>query len=230
MQTILKSVIPVLLLALPVWTAPAQFQGRVVSDNVASDETGAPKRYRMTVTLGPGAGRIETDSRDGLPPTVMIARKDPPVLWMLDPAAKSYMEVRRVRAHTGADSAAHAVHELPPSMRRTGKKTKLLGYPCEEILMKQGEMETRLMVTDRLADLARTMQSLFAAGSGEEEPGAAALYRLGLYPLSSASSYNREVIESQYVTAVERLAPDSTLFVVPQGYRRQSAPGTSIPR
>jgi len=209
----------------------AQFQGRIVSDNMTIDETGSAARTRMTVTLGASAGRIETSTAGGGPATVMIARKQEGVLWILDSASMSYQEVRRARLPAVLpDSVKPVPGKMPGAMRRSGRKGKHLGYPCEEVVMKQGGLETRLMVTDRLPDLAGTMHGLFDSGevpaAGE---GIGALYDAGWFPLTSASSLEGNVIESQQVVLIERLVPDPSLFQLPSGYRKRRPPGTDLP-
>ena len=96
--------------------------------------------------------------------------------------------------------------------------------------MKQGGLETRLMVTDRLPDLARTMHGLFDSGEVPvTDEGVGALYRAGWFPLTSASSLEGNVIESQQVVLIERLVPDPSLFQLPSGYHKRPAPRTDLP-
>ena len=219
MNSLMKRLlVPVLL-----WPAAlvAQFEGVIESKNVTTDETGLQQEFTMTMEVKGTMARI-TNSAIGTTPQVrMICRNDLKVIWMINDEEQSYFEIPQTEG--AEDVPIPGGSEEKTVVRRTGRTKKILGYPCEQFLVRRSDAETEIWGTRRLAGVARAL----AKALGQEQMGKAGdwtdeLTKIGVFPLYASTRVGGEIVESQEVTRIEQRALPPELFTIPQGYKKQS--------
>jgi hypothetical protein len=140
---------------------------------------------------------------------------------MLNEEEKSYFEIAQ-------NQKAEEIH--PPSggagdaykVRRTGKKRKILGYPCEQIFFKRDVEETEIWGTTALGHLSSAISRALGEEHAESADGwANELLKMGVFPLISATKIEGSLAESQEITLIEKKTLPEELFLLPAGYRKQ---------
>ncbi len=208
------------LLILFTYTAPAQFEGVFETKNLTTDEMGAVQKFSTTMWIKDGMAKIRNDPEGSTPSSTMIYRSDRQVIWLLNEADSSYVEIVQAR-NTPA--------ELPPDLgssykiRRTRKTTKILGYRCQQVLIQWSEKQTELWGSDRLSKLAGALSSVLGSDNSQVSGGLMdEVEKLGLFPLRSITKIDGRVVESQEVTAIREKRLGNELFEIPVGYVKQS--------
>ncbi len=196
--------------------AGAQFEGIVESRNSTVDELGKTQHFVMTMWIRSDRLKIHNTEMGSTPATTMIYRLDKHLMWILNDEEKSYFEVLR----EGPQQAPPAAPEGEKvRVVRTGKTKKILGYPCERILILRGEESTEIWGTKKLESLAKAISNLVGS---EGEPGwSDELEKLGVFPLSAASKLGGAVVESQEVYKIESREIPDALFEIPPGYIKE---------
>jgi hypothetical protein len=202
--------------------ASGQFEGIVQSNNYTVDDNGVGQRFDMTIWIRHDMLRVKIPSVGGTPGSVVIYRHDRRVSWVINDADRTYFEVPftdQVVQEKQADQASDK-----STVDRTKRARKLLGYQCEQIILKRGESETEIWGAKGLSDLAAQMDSLLG-DSGERGTGTETevMRQLQLFPLVSITRSNGKVVDSQEVTRIERRPLDLVLFLIPQDYKKQAA-------
>jgi hypothetical protein len=201
----------------------AQFEGVVRSNNVTTDETGEMVAFEMTMWLKPDMLRIENSSTPSAPRSVMIYRNDRRVIWMLNDEDKSYFEIRQ-------EGVPDFLGEIPRAeksslaVKKTGRKRKILGFPCEQVMVTRDDQVTEIWGTPALNDLNEALRQTIGqdpALSGDDWNDE--LTRMGLFPLISVTRIEGKVAESQEVTRIERKKLLQYLFEIPEGFQRHKA-------
>ena len=198
----------------------AQFEWVIESKNVTTDETGLQQEFTMTMEVKGTMARI-TNSAIGTTPQVrMICRNDLKLIWMINDEEQSYFEIPQTEG--AEDVPIPGGSEEKSVVRRTGRTKKILGYPCEQFLVRRSDAETEIWGTRRLAALALAL----AKALGHEQLGKAGdwtdeLTKIGVFPLYASTRIGGAIVESQEVTRIEQRAFAPELFAVPQGYKKQ---------
>ncbi len=216
----------VCLASLIVTRAHSQFEGIVESKNITTDEMGKPQEFIMTMWVKKEMVRIETKSAS-VPGSTMIYRTDMKKIFMLNDAEKSYFEISQEEKPQEVFASGRRLDSLSGttakySIKKTGKKKNIAGYPCEEFLIKRNTEETQLWGTKKLAHLVSAISK--ALGQEHEslvEGAANEVMKQGIYPMASSTKLDGNVIESQEVTRVETKSLDANLFTLPAGYKKQ---------
>lgn len=161
--------------------------------------------------------RIRLEAQEGEMQVVILMDVGAQSVMMVMPAAKMYMEMP-------ADMGSDGPEDLPTDFRMTGKKETILGYPCEQIVIRQEKSETEAWVTK---GLGKFLQAGFPARSSsavmkriEEE-----LVQKGYFPLRMimrAADGSGEV--RMEATNIEKSKLGDDLFSVPAGYQKMSMP------
>jgi hypothetical protein len=202
--------------------APAQFEGVVESRNLTMDERGVAQHYVMTMWVRKEMVRVQIPQVGEMPGSTVIYRSDRKLSWVLNDLEKSYFEVslspdaqQRV-AVPDVDSADR------PIFVRTKKTRKMLGYPCEQVIVKRGESETEIWGTKGLAALTAVLEGTLAldarSGAGYENE---MIEQMGIFPIVSTTRYEGKIIESQEITRIEMKPVGPELFLVPADYVKQ---------
>ncbi len=200
--------------------AQAPFEGIVESNNSTMDDMGEMQRYTMTLRVKGEKARTDISAFGSNPANLLIHRRDLGVVWVLDESKKTYFEMRM-------DGQEQAGKEMKGSgdskLKKTGKKRKILGYPCEQLIFRNGDVQTEYWGTKKLTSLASTIARIF--GAGESTEGISdALASLGYFPMIARTKLEGKVIEYSEVTKITRCALEDSLFVVPADYHKESAP------
>ncbi len=200
-------------------TLRAQFEGVIETSNTTTDETGAEQHYVMTMWIKGSMAKITNTATPATPASTMIYRSDLRVIRILNDENKTFFEVPQ---GTSKDEDSGEGGK-PAAIRKTGKTKKILGYRCDQYVMRQEEMETEIWGTKDL----RGLSSALARALGEERAGQGEawndeLTRLGIYPILANTRIEGKVVESQEVVRIEKRSLPDDLFSLPAGYKKQS--------
>ncbi len=217
-MTTLNLLLVCTILALAATDAPAQFEGIVQSSNYTMDDDGTGYRYAMTMWVRKNMVRVQVPAYGSTGASTVIYRSDRKVSWVLDEAAKTYFEVSQVQGPMPPGSGTRPSDKA--ATNRTGKTKKVLGYLCEQVLVKRGDVETEIWGAKGLGELAAVLNATLHDGLayGDEED---IIGRMGLYPLLSVTRFEGRILESQEVTKIERTTLSQELFQIPAGYSKQ---------
>jgi hypothetical protein len=152
-----------------------------------------------------------------------IYRGDRHVLCIINPSEKSYTEIT---LHDETDSssgdrssAGGTAHSLLP----TGLKSTILGYPCEEFIVREDGRESRIMATTAFGPVYGGLAKAFSSGSGGvgEADWSVELAARNYFPMTIVTTYRGKVEQSQEVFQVEPRKIPGSQFEPPEGYTRQ---------
>lgn len=200
--------------------ANCQFEGVVQSRIFTLDDNGAGQTLDMTIWVRRDMIKARTAGTGVASGSTVIYRRDRKMSWIINEAEKSFFEVSL--ASEAAGEVQRDQDPDRPKVERTKQTKKVLGYPCERILLRRGESETEIWATNALGDLASRLDSLLGyaeggGGSGDNE----LLRQLHLYPLVSVTRFDGKVVDSQEVTKVERRPLGLDIFMIPADYKKQ---------
>jgi len=202
--------------------ASAQFEGIVQSRNFTLDDEGAGQHFEMTIWVRRDMIRIRIPGVGATPGSTVIYRHDRKMSWVINETDKTFFEV----SHASQQPEQMQRDQDPdkPQVERTKRTRKILGYTCEQVILRRGESETEIWGTGGLGDLSARLDSLLGGAQGGA-PGndQELLGQLHLFPLVSVTRYGGEVIDSQEVTKIERRSLDPNLFVIPAEYKKQAS-------
>ncbi|HUI66250.1 MAG TPA: DUF4412 domain-containing protein [Bacteroidota bacterium] len=199
-------------------TARAQFEGFVETRNTTTDETGVQQQYVMTMWVKNSMARITSSATGSSPATTMIYRSDKKIIWMLNDDDKTYFEITQDK---NPDQSSPQPDK--PVVRLTHKTRKILGYPCEQVLISQSDLQTEIWATKSLGGLSTAL----ARGLGQEQSGAEGgwndeLTKMGLFPLLVSTRSDGKIVESQEIVKIEKKSLSEDLFLLPSNYTRQT--------
>ncbi len=199
----------------------AQFEGVVESQNLTTDDEGNLLKFTITMWIKNDRMRVETGSIGTTPSTTMIYRGDRRIIWMLNDEERSFFEILQNGATVAGDSEASA----PPqgeSLVKTGKKKKILGYPCDLFVIRNGDQATEIWGTRSLANLMETTNTVLGGESEGDVPSwNRELRRLGMYTLSARTKIGGKLVEAQEISKIEPRTVDEEKFELPEGYKKQ---------
>lgn len=200
----------------------AVFEGFVESRNTTTDEMGEPQRYTMTLRVKGDIIRTEISAFGSNPSSILIYRRDLGVVWVLNEKAKTFFEMRTdAQSPTGEGGQTRAASRI----RRTGKTKRILGYPCDQLILRSGDAQTEYWGTKKLPALAASIARAF--GSEQAEPNGGMIDEvtaMGYFPMVVRTRFEGRLIESSEVTRIDMQALPDTLFVVPPEYHKELAP------
>jgi len=230
MKTFVQFALMILILCGTYTPLPAQFEGVVESRNLTVDETDKAQEFVMTMWITMGKMRIQNGAIGTTPPTTIIYRNDKGVFWVLNDEEKTYIEVLQ-NPEEGATPARPPTDEPNASSIKKTRKTKnILGYRCEQYMVKRPGEETVIWGTSRLSGLVNALKLLL--GAEQQEAGESwndELTRIGVFPLSAKVKVDGRVIESQEVTKIEKRSLPPELFELPDGFSRENVSGEMQP-
>ncbi len=218
--------LPVLLLGLsgtPALYAQTKFEGIVESQNMTTDETGEPQKYTMRLLVKDEMVRTEISSFGSNPASILIYRRDLGLVWVLNEKTKTFFEMR---TNDQGQSREGGQTRGKPGIRKTGKMRKILGYQCDQLLLRNEDAQTEYWGTRSLTALATSIARAF--GSDPTEPNGGMndeLASLGYFPMIVRTRWEGRLIETSEVTRIGRQALADSLFVLPPDFRKESAPG-----
>lgn len=206
----------------PSLRAQANFEGTIESRNTTTDELGELQRYMMRLLVKGDMVRTEISAFGTNPASTLIYRPDLRLVWILNVKEKSFFEIRRTgQGEVGEGKASAGGSQI----RKTGRSKKILGFPCDQLILRGGGAETEYWGTKKLASLGRAIARAFGSDPSEATLGTNdQLAALGYFPMIVRSRLEGRVIEASEVTKVDRRLLADTLFVLPTDYRRETAP------
>lgn len=222
-QVFLVSVALTLLSAAPGESVAAQFEGIVESKNVTTDETGTQQTFTMTMFIRKDMVKIQSSAIGSSPPSTMIYRNDKRVVWMLNEEEKSYFEIPQDEKPEEVRPPLEGKGTESYKVSKTGKKRKILGYPCEQILITRDDERTEIWGTKSLSHLFKAISTALGEEHTETaDDWANKITKMGYFPLISTTKIEGSVAESQEVTRIEKKTLPVEFFDLPAGYRKQS--------
>ncbi|HLA68840.1 MAG TPA: DUF4412 domain-containing protein [Bacteroidota bacterium] len=180
-----------------------------VSGNSTQQFTYATKgdKVRMDVAPSPGAA------------VAMIVDTRTRTVTMIRDQAKMYFEL-----NIDQMTLPPGMKEKEVSITKTGEKETILGYECEQMLIRQEERNAELWVTKGLGrfvqvNLNPRAQSPMLKKLEEE------LVNQGYFPLRLITTGAEGTEESRMeVTKIEKKSLNDEMFVVPAGYQKMQMP------
>ncbi len=160
--------------------------------------------------------RMQFEQTPGVTMVVVVNSKTGSA-FVLMTESKMYMEMN-LRDMPAPEGSGKDI-----DFQKTGKTEKLLGYACDQVLMKQEGMEVEMWVTK---GLGRFVQSNFNAASKspamkkiEDE-----LTSKGYFPLRMISKSGGQVEFRMDALSVTRKQLRKDLFVIPTGFTKMQMP------
>lgn len=215
-----RTAVASLLFAFPL-SAHAQFEGVVETRNLSVDELGVPQRFTITMWIKRDRIRVHTGAVGSTPSTTMIYRTDRKIIWMINEEDRTYFEIMRDPAQGGGKASRNVDRGVSPDIKKTGKTKKILGYPCEQVVIRRESVETEIWGSTSLPVLTATTAKVL--GPSDDDPNSDAikeLTSLGLYSLASTTKINGSIVETQETTRIDERPIDDKLFELPAGYRK----------
>jgi len=174
----------------------------------------------MTIWVRRDMIKIRIPDIGAMPGSTVIYRHDRKMSWVINDAEKTYFEVSL--ASQQPEEMQRDQDPDKPRVERTKRTRKILGYSCEQVVLRRGESETEIWGTGGLGDLSARLDSLLGgAQTGSSGGDQELLAQLRLFPLISITRYEGKVIESQEVTKIERRQLGADLFTIPADYKKQ---------
>lgn len=199
----------------------AQFEGIVETKNVTTDEMGKAQEFIMTMWIKKDMVRIETKGGTA-PGSTMIYRTDQKKIYMVNEEDKTFFEISQ-------DEKAQEIFGVGGttakySVKKTGKKKAIAGYPCEQFIIKRNNEVTELWGTKKLGQLVKAISKAMGQEHTNVAEGATnEVMKMGIYPMLSTTKLEGNLIESQEVTRVETKWLEAALFNLPDGYKKQKS-------
>ncbi len=201
----------------------AQFEGIIQSRNLSMDDDGVTQEYSMTIWVKKAFVRVSIPQIGVTPGSTVIYRTDSNVSWMLNDQDRTFFEVSVPLRHDPREDVRPDPSGMEkPKIDRTKKTRKILGYLCEQVMIRRGDTETEIWGTKGLDDLTRVLNESLEPAEGSSVEGDM-IARMGLFPLLSITRYEGRILESQEVTKIERKMLAGELFKIPEGYKKQKA-------
>ncbi len=202
--------------------ARAQFEGVIETENITTDEVGEKVYFVMTMWIKDSLLKIQSVYRGDNPSSTMIYRNDLGVIWMVNELDKSYFEIRQEGEPEKVPMPFSRDKTDQFKVTRTGKKKKMLGYSCEQVMLRRRGELTEIWGTKNLAQVSRSL----AKTTGEEFSQASddwnkELRKMNLFPLYASTSLDNVLVELQEVKKLDMRSLPMEIFDIPQGYRKQ---------
>ena len=199
--------------------SPAHFEGVFETRNVTTNETGGLEEFTMTMWIKPDRVKISTGSAGSPSGTTMIYRRDRRVIWMLTTEDRTYVEMEQEEG-PGEREPQPGTGEY--RIRKTGKKVKILGYVCEQVVITRRDERTELWGSKKLAHLKETLAAVLGTDrTANPADWTDQVDKLGFFPLRSTTRIAGRMVEEQEVTRIQETALVPEIFDLPSGYVKQ---------
>lgn len=162
-----------------------------------------------------------TADKSPMGPVSMIIRRDKGVIWTILDAMKMYMEMSLKQAEDMAKSMQKDT--LVPTIKKTGKTQKILGYTCQEVVVTTSNMTATLWTTTELSALFESMQWLNSSTSAQPR-WMQEVDKMKLLSLKTHSEKTNGDVLDMEITGIEKKNIDDAQFQIPAGYRKQEMP------
>jgi len=198
------------LIALVLAASPSLVRAQTFEGVIEFTVTGERGTMPMTYMMKGDNVRVEMEGRPGMKADFLIDTKENKS-YMLMEQMKMYMELP---APPPPDSSAPK-----PEITKTGKTQKILGYDCEEFLIKDGDRNSEVWITKDLGPF-----QLFKMGGRQGQNNVEAWQKMvgseGGFPLLATTKEGDTEISKMVATNVEKKSLDDSLFKIPEGYKQ----------
>ncbi|MGD0337940.1 MAG: DUF4412 domain-containing protein [Bacteroidota bacterium] len=205
--------------SLPAWS---QFEGTFTTTTTGTREGNTPFSITQEVSIkGKKIRSAMTAPGEQMGSLIIIFRGDKGrVITILD-QAKVYMELSIKTIEEMMKNFPHDTNMV--TVTRTGKKQKILGYNCEQIILQEGEATIDIWGTSELTFLRKAMQTMSEVQKQKVPQWSKELDKLQVFPMKTiinAQGTNAEMT----VTSIQRKSLPESIFNVPAGYKKQDLP------
>jgi hypothetical protein len=202
-------------------TCLAQFEG-VLKMKTFHKSSAGPMNVTQEVFIKSDRMRSNmTADNSPMGPMAMVIRRDKGVIWTILESMKMYMEMSLKQTEDMIKSMQKDT--LKPTIKKTGKKQKLAGYTCEEILVTTSEMTATLWATSELSALAESMK-WFNSSSNAQPRWMQEIEKMKLLTLKMHSEATNGDVTDLEITSIEKKSVDNSQFEIPAGYKKQEMP------
>jgi hypothetical protein len=199
----------------------AQFEG-VIKMKISQKSSTNPMNATQEVLIKKDNMRSNiTSDNSPMGPVSMVIRRDKGVMWTLFNAMKMYMEMSLKQTEEFAKSMQKDT--LVPTIKKTGKKQKILGYTCEEVLVTTSEMTATIWETTELSALAESMKQ-FNSSSNAQPRWMQEIEKMNLLTLKLHSEKKDGEVTDMEFTGIEKKKINDAQFEIPAGYKKQEMP------
>jgi len=205
---IAASLIVFSLLSSPAVLQAQSFEG-VIEFSVTTERGTMP----MTYMVKGDNVRVEMQGPRGMKATVLIDTKKNKSVMLMD-QMKMYMETPQMPP---PDTT-----QPKPEITKTAKTQKILGYECQEYLVKQGANESDVWVTKDLGPF-QMFRMGGPRGQSNAEAWQKAIGNEGGFPLLASTKEGDEQLSKMEATKVEKKSLDDSLFKIPDDYKPMDA-------
>jgi hypothetical protein len=185
------------------------FEG-VVQFNVTSSLGEMP----MTYMIKGEKVRMEYEGQPRMKGVVLLDGKENKA-YMLISQMNAYMELPAGQALEGT--------RTKPAITKTGKTQKILGYDCEQLIIKDAGTVTEAWVTKAIGKFQK-----FGMGGGmqqeKQDDWQDNLAGSGMFPVRVVTKEGDTETSKMEVTKIEKKSLDASLFKIPEGYRKMNMP------
>jgi hypothetical protein len=180
------------------------FEG-VVEYKVTTEEGTMPMTYMMK---GDNV-RVEMEGRPGMKMVLLLDTKEGKTVMLME-KMKMYMEM--------PSTPPPESDEAKPEVTKTGKSQKILGYECQQFLVKEGDKSSDVWITKELGKF-----QMFKMGGPRGRNNDEAWQKLigdeGGFPLLATTKEGDEQLSKMEATRIEKKSLDDVLFKIPDGYK-----------
>jgi hypothetical protein len=185
------------------------FEG-VVQFNLTSAQGEIPMTYMMK---GENV-RMEFEGRPGMKGVMLLDGKENKA-YMLISQMNAYMELPTGQTQEGI--------KTKPEITKTGKTQKILGFDCEQLIIKDGARVTEAWVTKAIGKFQKFGMG-GRAQQGNPESWQDNLAGSGMFPVRVVTKEGDTETSKMEVTKVEKKSLEASLFKIPEGYQKMSMP------
>jgi hypothetical protein len=189
---------------MPTQLRAQSFEG-VVEYTVTTEEGTMPMTY---MSKGDNV-RVEMEGRPGMKAVILMDTK----------ANKSTMLMEQMKMYMEMPSAPSTDEETTkPEITKTGKTRKILGYDCQEYIVKEGDEVTDVWVTKDLGKF----QMFRMGGPGAKKEADEWQKIIGSengFPLLATTKNGDDQVSKMVATKVDKKSLDNALFQIPEGFK-----------
>lgn len=157
--------------------------------------------------------RMEMEGRPGMKAIFLVNTKKEKAVMLME-KMKMYMEM--------PPSPQMESDEPKPEITKTGKTQKILGYECQQFLVKEGDKSSDVWITKELGNFEMYKMG-GPHGKNTEEVWEKLIGSEGGFPLLATTKEGTEQISKMEATKVEKKSLDDALFKIPEGFKPMDA-------
>lgn len=213
-----------ILIILVLFTVPAlsQFEGIITTTTSGIKEPNTPFSITQDISIkGKKVRSIMTSPGEPMGSLIIIYRGDKGRLITIVDQAKMYVDYSLKTIQEMMKNLPRDTNKV--SVRRTGKKQKILGYNCEEIIFEESGATMEVWGTTELSSLREAIRTLNDIQKQQVPQWSKELEKLKLFPMKTIVSVQGTKAETN-VTSIQKKSLPESMFEVPAGYTRQEVP------